>query len=37
VIREALRLKMQQDEIYQAKLDALRTAIIQEAKAERNA
>ena len=29
VIREALRLKMQQDETYQAKLDALRTAIIQ--------
>ncbi len=27
VIREALRLKMQQDEIYQAKLEALRTAI----------
>lgn len=27
VIREALRLKMQQDEVYQAKLDALRTAI----------
>ena len=29
VIREALRLKMQQDEIYQTKLNALRTAIIQ--------
>ena len=29
VIREALRLKMQQDEIYQTKLEALRTAIIQ--------
>ena len=27
VIREALRLKMQQDEVYQAKLLALRTAI----------
>lgn len=27
VIREALRLKMQQDEVYQAKLEALRTAI----------
>ena len=26
---EALRLKMQQDEIYQTKLNALRTAIIQ--------
>jgi len=29
VIREALRLKMQQDEIYQAKLESLRDAIIQ--------
>tara|TARA_B110001454_G_scaffold138855_1_gene129008 strand:- start:64 stop:315 length:252 start_codon:yes stop_codon:yes gene_type:complete len=29
VIREALRLKMQQDEIYTTKLDALRTAIIK--------
>ena len=29
VIREALRLKMQQDEIYQTKLEALRAAIIQ--------
>ena len=29
VIREALRLKMQQDEVYQAKLEALRAAIIQ--------
>ncbi len=28
VIREALRLKMQQDEIYQTKLDAMRSAII---------
>ena len=28
VIREALRLKMQQDEIYATKLEALRTAII---------
>jgi antitoxin ParD1/3/4 len=28
VVREALRLKMQQDEIYQAKLEALRSAII---------
>jgi antitoxin ParD1/3/4 len=27
VIREALRLKMQQDEVYQAKLLALRSAI----------
>ena len=27
VIREALRLKMQQDEIYQTKLEALRAAI----------
>lgn len=27
VIREALRLKMQQDEIYNTKLDALRSAI----------
>ena len=29
VIREALRLKMQQDEIYQTKLETLRAAIIQ--------
>jgi len=29
IIREALRLKMQQDEIYQTKLVALRSAIIQ--------
>ncbi len=29
VIREALRLKMQQDEIYNTKIDALRAAIIQ--------
>ena len=29
VIREALRLKMQQDEIYQAKLQALRAAIVE--------
>ena len=29
VIREALRLKMQQDEIYRTKLEALRAAIIQ--------
>ncbi len=29
VIREALRLKMQQDEIYQTRLESLRTAIIQ--------
>lgn len=29
VIREALRLKMQQDEIYKIKLDAMRSAIIQ--------
>lgn len=29
VIREALRLKMQQDEIYNTKLEALRTAIIK--------
>lgn len=29
VIREALRLKMQQDEIYCIRLEALRTAIIQ--------
>lgn len=27
VIREALRLKMQQDEVYQAKLEALRSDI----------
>jgi len=26
VVREALRLKMQQDEVYQAKLEALRSA-----------
>ena len=29
VIREALRLKIQQDEIYHTKLEALRTAIIR--------
>lgn len=29
VIRESLRLKMQQDSIHQAKLEAFRTAIIQ--------
>lgn len=29
VIREALRLKMQQDEIYETKLAALRAAIVQ--------
>ncbi|VAW81693.1 hypothetical protein MNBD_GAMMA13-1948 [hydrothermal vent metagenome] len=29
IVREALRLKMQQDEIYQARLESLRTAIIQ--------
>ena len=29
VIREALRLKIQQDEIYQTKLQALRAAIIR--------
>jgi len=29
IIREALRLKMQQDEVYQAKLSSLRAAIIQ--------
>ncbi len=29
IIREALRLKMQQDEIYQARLESLRAAIIQ--------
>ena len=29
VIREALRLKMQQDEIYHTKIEALRSAIIQ--------
>ncbi len=29
VIREALRLKMQQDEIYNTKLDALRYAITE--------
>jgi antitoxin ParD1/3/4 len=28
VVREALRLKMQQDELYQAKLEAFRIAII---------
>jgi len=28
VIREALRLKMQQDELYHARLEALRSAII---------
>lgn len=29
VVREALRLKMKQDEIYQTKLNALRAAIIE--------
>ncbi|NQY38061.1 MAG: type II toxin-antitoxin system ParD family antitoxin [Alteromonadaceae bacterium] len=29
VIREALRLKMQQDEMYQARLSALRSALIE--------
>ena len=29
VIREALRLKMQQDNLYQAKVDAFRAAIVQ--------
>lgn len=29
VVREALRLKMQQDELYQVKLQALRAAIIE--------
>jgi len=29
IIREALRLKMQQDEIYQAQLESLRSAIIE--------
>ena len=29
IIREALRLKMQQDEIYQTRLESLRSAIIQ--------
>ena len=29
IIREALRLKMQQDEIYQTRLESLRAAIIQ--------
>jgi antitoxin ParD1/3/4 len=29
VIREALRLKMQQDNLYQAKVDAFRSAIAQ--------
>ncbi len=29
VIREALRLKMQQDNLYQAKIKAFQTAIIQ--------
>ncbi len=29
IVREALRLKMQQDEIYQARLESLRAAIIQ--------
>ena len=29
IIREALRLKMQQDEIYQTQLESLRAAIIQ--------
>ena len=29
IIREALRLKMKQDEIYQAKLEALKAAILK--------
>ena len=29
IIREALRLKMQQEEIYQTRLESLRAAIIQ--------
>lgn len=29
VVREALRLKMQQDQIYHAKLDALRNMLIE--------
>lgn len=29
IIREALRLKMQQDEIYQTRLKSLRAAIVQ--------
>lgn len=29
VVREALRLKMQQDELYQVKVQALRAAIIE--------
>jgi len=29
IVREALRLKMQQDEIYQTRLESLRVAIIQ--------
>jgi len=29
IIREALRLKMQQDEIYKVRLESLRAAIIQ--------
>ena len=29
IIREALRLKMKQDEIYQTRLESLRAAIIQ--------
>ena len=28
IIREALRLKMQQDEVYQVKLKALRSAVV---------
>ena len=28
IIREALRMKMQQDEIYNAKIEALRSAIV---------
>jgi antitoxin ParD1/3/4 len=32
VVREALRLKMQQDEIYQTKLEALRSAIVEAEK-----
>ncbi len=29
IVREALRLKMQQDEIYQTRLESLRAAILQ--------
>jgi antitoxin ParD1/3/4 len=32
VVREALRLKMQQDAIYQTKLEGLRAAIIEASK-----